>query len=122
MVASTDIRKRGAIKNPNHQRSPPKGTLEKRRVRRGNKVMHIRNNIPWLCQKLLLPNSTWKKLIKRVTAPVKAKKVIKIFFIYCWVAKVFCVVAGEVGKDISSVFTENSFSFVLKTDISFLKL
>ena len=84
MVAKIETKNLGAKKSPSHQKKPPKGTLEKSRVNLGNRVIKIKNQIPWWSQKLEFPNLISEKFIKRVAAPVRAKKIniiLKIFFI-----------------------------------------
>tara|TARA_Y100000591_G_C21292607_1_gene432559 strand:- start:193 stop:471 length:279 start_codon:yes stop_codon:yes gene_type:complete len=71
----------GAKKKPNHQNSPPKATFENNKVRRGKRVIKIRKKTPWFCQKIAFLNSTSVEFIKRVVAPVMAKKIIAIFII-----------------------------------------
>ena len=84
MVAKIETKNLGAKKNPSHQKKPPKGTLEKSKVNLGKRVIKIKNQMPWWSQKLEFPNLISEKFIKRVAAPVKAKKInmiLKIFFI-----------------------------------------
>ena len=74
MVAKTATKIRGVKTKPNHQKSPPKGTLENSRVSLGKMVIKIRKKTPCLSQKLVIPNGISDDFINMVAAPVNARK------------------------------------------------